>query len=70
MTTKSQAAAMLGRLGGTARAKSLSQQDRAESARKAAEARWAKLRQLKKETAELAKIAQSKAPKHKKITST
>lgn len=39
---KNEAAAELGRKGGKARAKSLSSEERAEIARKAAEKRWAK----------------------------
>jgi len=40
MTKKNQAAASLGKLGGKARAKNLTPEERAKSARKAAKARW------------------------------
>jgi hypothetical protein len=40
--TKNQAAAALGKLGGKARAQKLSKNERSESARRAAQARWAK----------------------------
>jgi hypothetical protein len=40
MAKKNQAAASLGKLGGRARAKKLTQEQRTESARKAAVARW------------------------------
>jgi len=40
--TKNKAAAALGRLGGKARAEKLSKEERKESARRAAHARWAK----------------------------
>jgi len=39
---KNRAAASLGRLGGKARAKKLTREQRKQSARKAAQARWAK----------------------------
>jgi hypothetical protein len=42
MTTKSEAAMTLGRLGGLARAKSLTKQERKEAAQKAIAARWSK----------------------------
>jgi hypothetical protein len=42
MAKKNQAAASLGKLGGNARAKKLTPEQRKASARKAAQARWAK----------------------------
>jgi hypothetical protein len=42
MAKKNQAAAALGKLGGKARAKKLTPEQRKASARKAAQARWAK----------------------------
>jgi hypothetical protein len=42
MPKKNEAAASLGRLGGKARAKNLTPEQRKESAKKAARARWAK----------------------------
>jgi len=44
---KNRAAASLGRLGGKARAKKLTREQRKQSARKAAQARWAKKRKAK-----------------------
>ena len=55
MTAKNAAAVALGRKGGQATAQKLSPQARKESARKAAEARWAKLRALTKEIKDGAK---------------
>ncbi len=46
MTAKNPAAVTLGRRGGKARAQKLSVEQRQESARKAAEARWAKTEKL------------------------
>ncbi len=42
MVRKSEAAALLGKLGGKARAKRLTDEERSEAARKAVLARWAK----------------------------
>ena len=42
MARKSEAAALLGKLGGKARAKRLTDEERSEAARKAVLARWAK----------------------------
>ena len=42
MAKKNQAAAQLGKRGGRARAKKLTKEELSESARKAAQARWAK----------------------------
>jgi hypothetical protein len=66
MSPKNSAAVELGRRGGKARAKNMSATERAEAARKAVAARWAKIREVKKAAAELAKIAQSKVPKQRK----
>lgn len=52
MTPKNPAAVALGRKGGRARAKKLSSAERSESARKASEARWARLRDLTAEITE------------------
>jgi len=46
--TKNRAAAALGRLGGKARAEKLSKEQRSESARHAAQARWAKAKEKEK----------------------
>jgi hypothetical protein len=47
MRKKNRAAASLGRLGGRARAKKLTTEQRKESAKKAAQARWAKKKEQK-----------------------
>jgi len=46
MATKNPAAVQLGKRGGRARARNLTPEQRSEAARKAVEARWAKLREL------------------------
>lgn len=46
MSPKNAAAVALGRKGGHARAKKLTPEERSDSARKAVEARWAKLKKL------------------------
>jgi hypothetical protein len=57
MSPKNPAAVALGRKGGQARAKSLTPQERSASARKAVEARWAKIdASLKDAAANLAKL--------------
>ena len=52
MTPKNSAAVELGHRGGKARAHKLTQEERREVARKAEQARWARLRELKKEISE------------------
>jgi hypothetical protein len=70
MTTKNAAAVALGRKGGKARAEKLTPEQRSESARKAVEARWAKLRALTKDIDErskkLLKAVQASARKARK----
>lgn len=46
MTPKNPAAVALGRKGGHARAKSLTPEQRSDAARKAVEARWARIKEL------------------------
>jgi hypothetical protein len=69
MTPKNAAAVALGRKGGQARAKRLSPAERSAAARKAVEARWAKLETLTEEitkgTKALLKTARANARKAK-----
>lgn len=61
MTTLKEHLASLGRKGGKARAKNLTPQERSESAKKAINARWAKLRAEVKEIKEGTKRLEKKA---------
>lgn len=63
MGKKNAAAVELGRKGGRATAKNLTVEQRIEAARKAAEARWAKTRELTKQITEGAKALLDKAQK-------
>jgi hypothetical protein len=64
MSPKNAAAVALGRRGGQARAKKLSAEERSASARKAVEARWAKINASLKEAEEnLAKLERKQARK-------
>lgn len=64
MSPKNAAAVALGRRGGQARAKKLSAEERSASARKAVEARWAKINASLKEAEEnLAKLERKQAKK-------
>ena len=60
----------LGKKGGKARAKNMTAEERAEAARKAVEARWAKQRELMKEisegTKDLLRVAKKRAAKQKR----
>jgi hypothetical protein len=56
----------LGKKGGTARAKNLTPKERKDSARKAAEARWAKMRELKDDITVRSKALEKLATKRLK----
>ena len=61
MTPKNPAAVALGRRGGKATASSRSPEQRTESARRAANARWAKLKNLVADITERSKALEKKA---------
>lgn len=63
---KNPAAVALGRKGGKATAKKLTLEQRAESARNAAQARWAKIREVKEGATALAKSSAARWSKVKK----
>lgn len=70
MTTLREHLSRLGKKGGKARAKGMTAEQRAESARKAVEARWAKqkaeLRELTAEITERSKALEAKATRHRR----
>lgn len=66
MTPKNPAAVALGRKGGKAYAKNTSPEQRKESARRAAQARWAKLKKLADEITERSKALEAKIAARKK----
>jgi hypothetical protein len=68
VTPKNPAAVALGRRGGKARVKSQTAEERKESARNAAEARWAKTRKLVDEITERSKTLEAKATKKAKAS--
>jgi hypothetical protein len=57
----------LGKKGGTARAKNLTPKERKDSARKAAEARWAKMRELVDDITVRSKALEKRATKKSKL---
>lgn len=66
MSPKNPAAVTLGRKGGRARAKKLTAEERSDAARKAVEARWAKIdasfKEMKKNLAKLEAARKKRAP--------
>lgn len=62
---KNQAAVSLGKRGGTARARNLTSAERKESARRAAQARWSKTRELVDEINERSKALEVRASRVK-----
>jgi hypothetical protein len=67
MSPKNAAAVSLGRRGGQATAKNLTSAERTESARKAAEARWAKTRELVDDILVRSKALEKRATKKSKL---
>jgi len=61
MTPKNQAAVALGRKGGRARARNMTPEQRADAARKAVQARWAKTREVVDQITEGTKALEARA---------
>jgi hypothetical protein len=66
MSPKDQAAVSLGHKGGKATARNRTAEERAEAARKAVEARWAKLRETVNDIAERSKALEKRATRKAK----
>lgn len=63
---KNPAAVELGRRGGKARVKNQTPEERKESARRAAEARWSKVKEVAEELDQRTKALEAKATRNKK----
>lgn len=67
MSPKNSAAVELGRKGGRATARNRTSEERADAARKAVEARWAKIRKVKEGADALLKVSKAKQKKEKSL---